>query len=261
MRKYLQLLISCVLISQYVGGVALAQKPRNLDLYLLVGQSNMAGRGAVETEDRTPHARVWMLNKKEEWVPATEPMHFDKPNVVGVGPGFAFGKRIAEAYPNRNIGLIPCAVGGSSIDAWVKGGFHDQTSSYPYDEVLVRAKAALKNGRLKGIIWHQGEADSSPEKAEAYAAKLVDLIKRLRQELNAPNVPVVVGTLADFFVQKSPSAAVVNQALEALPQKVSNTASISSAGLTHKGDDTHFDSPSARELGRRYAEAMLKLMK
>ncbi|WP_247236448.1 sialate O-acetylesterase [Telluribacter sp. SYSU D00476] len=260
MRKYLQFLIISFLISQYIG-VALAQKPRKLDLYLLVGQSNMAGRGAVETEDRTPHPRIWMLNKQEEWVPATEPMHFDKPTVVGVGPGFAFGRKIAEAFPRRNIGLIPCAAGGSAIDSWVQGGYHDQTKTYPYDETLVRARAALKNGRLKGIIWHQGESDSSPEKAEEYAAKLADLIQLLRQELNAPDVPVVVGTLGDFYVAKSPAAAVVNRALEALPQQVDNTACVSSGGLIHKGDNTHFDSPSARELGRRYAEAMLKLVK
>jgi len=32
-----------------------------LQLFLLAGQSNMAGRGTVEPEDRVPHPRVWLL--------------------------------------------------------------------------------------------------------------------------------------------------------------------------------------------------------
>ena len=49
-----------------------------LHLYLLIGQSNMAGRGEVAKEDRTPHPRVLKLDKKDEWVPAVDPLHFDK---------------------------------------------------------------------------------------------------------------------------------------------------------------------------------------
>ena len=48
-------------------------------LILLVCQSNMAGRGTVEAQDKTPHPRVFMLNKAEAWVPAIDPLHFDKP--------------------------------------------------------------------------------------------------------------------------------------------------------------------------------------
>ena len=83
-----------------------------MDLYLLVGQSNMAGRGVVEEQDKTPHARVLMLSKEGKWVPAIDPMHFDKP-AAGVGLGKTFGQLIAEANPGVTIGLIPCAVGGS----------------------------------------------------------------------------------------------------------------------------------------------------
>ena len=33
----------------------------------------------------------------------------------------------------------------------------------------------------------------------------------------------------------------------------------SSQGLKHKGDEVHFDAASYRELGRRYADALLAL--
>jgi hypothetical protein len=43
-----------------------------------------------------------------------------------------------------------------------------------------------------------------------------------------------------------------------LPAKLKRTAVVKSEGLTHKGDEVHFNSASARTLGRRYAEVYLK---
>lgn len=57
--------------------------------FLLVGQSNMAGCGTVEAQDKTPHPRVLMLNKADAWVPAIDPLHFDKP-AAGLGLGKTF---------------------------------------------------------------------------------------------------------------------------------------------------------------------------
>ncbi len=237
----------------------MAQKPdfkgKKLHLYLLVGQSNMAGRGTVEESDRTPHQRIWMLNKENQWVPAISPMHFDKP-VAGVGPGLEFARVMAEADTSIIIGLIPAAAGGSPIDSWQPGGYHDQTKSHPYDDAIRRAKAALSAGILKGILWHQGESDSKPELVGSYTQKLETLIKRFRKELSARNVPFVVGTLGDFYVANNPDGKNINEQLRNLPKKVKRTACVEAAGLTDKGDKTHFDTPSARELGRRYAEAM-----
>lgn len=230
-------------------------KGKKVHLYLLVGQSNMAGRGKVEESDRRPHQRIWMLNKENQWVPAISPIHFDKPE-AGVGPGLEFARVMAEADTSVIIGLIPAAVGGSAIDTWKPSGYHDQTKSYPYDDALRRAKAALPAGKLKGILWHQGESDSKPELVGSYTQKLETLIKRFRKELSARKVAFVVGTLGDFFVNRIPEAKNINEQLRQLPKKVKRTACVEAMGLAEKGDKTHFDAPAARELGRRYAQAM-----
>lgn len=230
-----------------------------VQLYLLIGQSNMAGRGAVEPQDLIPDPRVVMLNKQECWVPALAPLHFDKA-VAGVGLGRAFALQIADTAPGATIGLIPCAVGGSPIDAWQPGEFYKPTNSHPWDDAIRRAKAAMAVGELKGILWHQGESDSKPELAAGYAAKLHDLIHRLRTELNAPDVPFVVGQMGQFPERPwSEARQQVDAAHRTLPDHVTCTAFVSSGGLHHKGDEVHFDSASYRELGRRYAEAILKL--
>src|SRR5262245_25069657 len=73
--------------------------PADMKIFLLIGQSNMAGRGKVEEQDRTPHARVFMLNKEMAWVPAVDPVHFDKPERIGTGLTKTFGIVVAEADP------------------------------------------------------------------------------------------------------------------------------------------------------------------
>ena len=259
-------LLWCWLALAFCGALAEASEPagpppkEKFHLFLLVGQSNMAGRGTLEPQDTTPHPHVLMLNKAGEWAPAVDPLHFDKPS-AGVGLGKTFGTIVAEADPDITVGLIPCAVGGSPIDSWTPGTFYPPTKSHPWDDALRRAKLALRDGTLRGILWHQGESDSaSLELAQAYEAKLHDLIARLRKELAAPDVPFLAGQMGQFAdAPWDEPKKIVDRAHRDLPSKVERTAFVSSEGLGHRGDKVHFDSAAYRELGRRYAAAYSKL--
>ena len=149
------LLLILISVLSYVS----AQEPtvdlpskKNFHLFLLAGQSNMAGRGEIEEQDRVAHPRVLMLSEDREWIPAVAPIHFDK-TVAGVGLGKSFAIALAEANPGITIGLIPAACGGSPIESWEPGGFHKQTQSPPYDDAISRTRTALKDGTLKGILW------------------------------------------------------------------------------------------------------------
>ncbi|PQO40708.1 sialate O-acetylesterase [Blastopirellula marina] len=231
-------------------------------LFLLVGQSNMAGRGKVTPADQTANPKVLMFDQTGNWVPAVDPLHFDKPKVVGVGLGRTFGLEIAQDNPDVTIGLIPCAVGGSPIASWEPGALDKATKTHPYDDAMKRAHQALQAGELKGILWHQGESDSSPEKAKVYEEKLHALIARFRRELNAPDVPFIAGQMGQFSERPwNEAKQKVDQVHQDLPNNVPHTAFVSSDGLKHKGDNVHFDAESYRELGRRYAKAYRELKK
>ena len=235
----------------------LARKP--LDLYLLIGQSNMAGRGDVEQQDRQPHPRVLTLNKENQWVPAVDPIHFDKA-VAGVGPGRTFGLMMAEHNPAATIGLIPCAVGGTSIRKWQPGGWDEKTKTHPYDDMLKRLRIARKSGLLKGILWHQGESDGAMGTKGTYETALTTVIDRLRTECADPNVPFVIGQLGQFAERPwSEGRSKVDQAQKETAKHVSQTGFVSSEGLTDRGDRTHFDAKSARLLGKQFAQKMIEL--
>ena len=229
------------------------------DLYLLAGQSNMAGRGTVEADDRVPMAGIVMLDRTMTWVPAVDPVHFDKPS-AGVGPGRAFAIAVHTADESRSIGLVPAAVGGSPISSWEPGALDAATKTHPYDDALARARVAMRDGHFRAILWHQGEADATPELSVLYADRLRTVITRLRTELGDPSLPFVIGQLGQFPRSGWSAAKVrVDSAQRAVAATMPGVAFVSSDGLHHRGDSLHFDSASARELGGRYAAAYLAL--
>jgi hypothetical protein len=230
---------------------------QKLQLYLLMGQSNMAGRGKLADEDKTSHPRVLVFTLQNAWEAAVEPITRDKPGMLGVGPGLAFGKAMAEKQPGVTIGLVPCALGGTQLKRWQQGGDL-------YSNAVHRAKLAMRDGTLAGIVWHQGESDSgTATNANTYGDRLARMIKDIRADLGSPNLPFVAGQIGEFLYDrgpdKSPYARVVNGALADLPGKVPATGCAPSKGLTHKGDQLHFDAASQREFGRRYTAEMLRL--
>jgi len=226
----------------------------NFHLYLLIGQSNMAGRGKMTPEDRQAVPGVWTLDASGTWQGAAHPLHFDKPSMAGVGLGIDFAKTMRAGDERIAVGLIPCAFGGTRLDEWQQG-------SKLYRQAIERAAVGAKAGVLCGILWHQGEEDSTEKLAPTYALRLKQLIADLRTDLDSPELPVVVGELGPFRLEKNPFTAEVNRQLALAIAEDPQTALASAAGLRDLGDQTHFDADSLREFGRRYGAAMRRLQK
>ncbi len=260
-KFFLSLVVALGFIASATGDDSMTQKvktpaKKKFHLYLLMGQSNMAGRGKVEAADQIPNPRVLTFTTNGTWCVAVDPITWDKPTIAGVGPGVPFGKAMAEANPKLTIGLVPCAVGGTPLSRWEKGGDL-------YSNAVFRAKLAMKHGTLKGILWHQGESDSKPGLAETYGDRLAQMIRDIRAELQSPRLPFVVGQLGEFLYTRKtnnvPEAKLVNETLAKLRERVAHTGCAVSDGLTHQGDQVHFDTAAQRELGRRFAAEMIRL--
>jgi hypothetical protein len=222
--------------------------PKNMKLFLLIGQSNMAGRGVVEAQDKIPVPGIFMLDKAGNWVPARDPVHFDKPQIAGVGLCSQFARDVLKAEPGQPVGLIPCAFGGTSLKQWEPGG-------KLYSDAVERTKTALKNGSLAAILWHQGEADSGPSLASSYSERFVAMISSLRKELGAERTPLLIGELGRY----GKGYERINLELPKIPKTIPLCALVSSEGLTANPDNVHFNAASLRTFGSRYAEAYFKL--
>ena len=143
------------------------------DVYLLIGQSNMTGRGDVSVE-KVDNSRLLKWGDAGGWVEATEPLYRDG-ETAGAGPGMSFARAMADAEPKATVGLVCAAVGGTLLREWMPGEMF-------YTNAVARCKAALAaGGRLRGILWHQGCADSVKQgNAESYADRLAILVASLR---------------------------------------------------------------------------------
>lgn len=258
MIRHFLLLLSLLATPVIAADAGLPSKEK-FHLFLLAGQSNMAGRGKVDDEGRKAQPGIHALNKDLAWQPATDPLHWDKP-AAGVGVGKPFAAIIAARQPGISIGLIPAACGGSSIDSWTPGGYHDQTKSHPYDDALARARRAQQDGVLKAILWHQGESDSGPAKAAQHEKKLTALIARFRSDLNEPDLPFIIGQLGQFPARPwNEGRKTIDAAHQAVARQDPRVRFVTTEDLTSH-DDLHFDTPSLRILAQRYAEAYLDIL-
>ena len=169
-----------------------------------------------------------------------------------VGPVGSFAARYAEVT-GAPVGVVVNARGGSSIDEWLPGSETGYLA-----KAVERIRAAGDWGDVAAVLWHQGEADSAHP--ERYEAKLRRLVGILRTELGNPSLPVVFGEIAHWnWTNRVEGTAPFNAMLCSL--HIPHTACVSAEGLAPMKDETdpHFSAASQRELGRRYAEALLKL--
>ena len=236
-----------------------------MDVFVLAGQSNMAGRGKIEDhQEVNEHVLVWD-SRKRKWQEARDPIHSDKPSRCGVGPGLAFALTLLKKkdYSKRKIGLVPCAVGGTDIETWLSERKDEITGLNPWKECVLKTKNALSSSSssnvLCAILWHQGESDCTDTKSKTYGKRLVDVVKKFRTEFESSSLPFLCGQLGCF--EKKPwneHYKLVDKSHRMLSTLLPNCAFVSSKGLT-SFDGLHFDTRSAKLLGVRYANEYHKM--
>ncbi len=228
-------------------------KKKNLWVFVMAGQSNMAGRGQVAAEDTLPNPRIVTINAQNEIVYAKEPLHFYEPSLTGLDCGLSFASELLKTVPKRvKICMLPTAIGGSAVDQWLGD------SLYRSVRLLTNFKEkvafAQQFGTVKAILWHQGESDAHPAKIPAYASKVRRLFSIFRETIQNNSLPILVGELGSFSQD--------NANWQALNKQIhSNGASdpyikiIPTADLEQKGDKIHFNAAAQRTMGQRMARS------
>ena len=230
----------------------------NFYIFILAGQSNMAGRGFVQPQDTVSSPQVLTLNKDNEWVYAKEPLHYYEPVRTGLDCGLSFGKKLSRLYGKSiTIGLVPCAIGGSSIEQWLGDSTYRNVTLY--SNLMKKVKIAAEYGMIKGMLWHQGETNASADKYKNYKQKLESFFTKVRNDTGNPELPIYAGELSSFLNRKTnPFADSVNNDLHVLSAALKNMYVIKTGDLTPRSDTVHFDSRSQRIMGERFAKMVYK---
>lgn len=242
----------------------------NFHIYLMIGQSNMAGAGTIEAQDRVSHPKVQVLQDIScssiptaygQWRAATPPLIYCP---GGLGPGDYFGRAMGDAAQgNVTIGLVGAAYPGAAIEYFLKDCASRNTCEPPFGPVagapnngssgylwiMDLAKKAQEKGVIRGIIFHQGESNTG-NRAQ-WPGLVNEMVTDIRKDLGlkASEVPFIAAELV---------CCGMNDAVHQLASVVENGHWVSAEGLTRK-DDFHMDTESNREMGRRFGAKMLEV--
>ncbi len=223
--------------------------------FLLIGQSNMAGRGFLKEAVEVDTDDIYVL-RNGRWQGFFRPINPDRSF-----SGSNLAEHFAECYRKKHgkkVGLVCCADGGTCMDQWMPG-------SLLYDNAVFNAKQAMRTSSLAGILWHQGESDCRNALYSSYEEKLSKMLTQLREDLSLPNIPILLGGLGDFLANcprpdwRFGNYPLINAATESVANALGNAGFVPATGLTANPDNLHFNAASLYEFGKRYFDAFEKL--
>lgn len=260
-----------------------------MDIYVVAGQSNAAGRGGVRRDAQgvkawdgdvshlppcvasgSAGAAVFSFRPDEGWAAAVEPLHAGlerKGKVAGVGFATVMAERVrAHTGAHASVGVVPCAHGETAVREWEAG------SGWCYAEMCARVRAALAaappHSGVRGLVFFQGESDCAEEgTARVWPAAAAEVVRSFARELGQPR-------LAAVFVLPSPLPDAPNGRALCKHIEVLRVASaefdlarslapdadacvIDAQALPLEADGVHLTSAAQALLGRRIADAFV----
>lgn len=220
---------------------------------LLIGQSNMAGRGFLNEAPEINTEKIYTLINGR-WQAMFRPINHDR-RTSGTNLAESFAESYVKKF-QKDIGLICCADGGTCLDQWDKGGLL-------FDNAVNNAKLAMRTSTIVGVLWHQGESDCGDEKYPLYKEHFETIMNDFRNELDLFDVPFVLGGLGDYLADHEipifKNYLHINKALKEIAENNPYTAFVSAEGLSGNPDNMHFSAKSLYEFGHRYFDAFLKV--
>lgn len=231
-----------------------------LHVFMLLGQSNMAGVATREASDTNTDERMMVFggcgHPKLTWNVATEPPLNECPGEKGwnldnsVDPGMWFAKTLLDKLPpGDKIGLVGTAESGQAIETFITGGEY-------HNMVIQKASGAAmgENAKLAGMIFHQGESNCG---APDWPGKVVQLYQEVKEAFGADyDVPFILGEIP---AENAGCASAHNPRVHEAAGLLPDGAYVVQDG-THILDQYHWDHASVVTMGKRYGEKMIEML-
>jgi hypothetical protein len=260
---------------------AKAEVDPNFYIYICFGQSNMEGNAQWESQDvGNVDPRFQMLatcnfsspnRKLGNWYKATCPIVSPDGKL---GPTDYFGRTMVRELPDKKVGVIAVAMGGSPIEMFDKDKYEQKMKDNPnewwvtlakrhyggnpYGRIIDMAKKAQEVGVIKGILLHQGCSNCGDPNWPSMVKKIYnDMLKDLN--LKAADVPIFVGEVE--YADMGGGCSSHNVQVDRIPEVIPTGHVVSAKDLPGNGTDPwHFSAQGYRILGQRYAKVALNLM-
>ena len=273
-------ILTTLLLLFSVMGVKAEVDP-NFYIYICFGQSNMEGNAQWEAQDvGNVDPRFQMLatcdfdnpkRTKGNWYTAECPIVSPQGKL---GPTDYFGRTMVKELPDKKIGVIAVAMGGSPIEMFDKDLYEQKMKDNPnewwatlanwyyggnpYGRIIEMAKKAQEVGVIKGILLHQGCSNCGDPNWPGMVKKIYkDMLHDLG--LKASDVHIFVGETE--YENMGGGCSWHNTVVAKIPEVIPTGHVVSAEGIPGNGQDAwHFSAAGYRTFGKRYAEKVLDVM-
>ncbi|MHB1457641.1 MAG: sialate O-acetylesterase, partial [Armatimonadota bacterium] len=196
----------------------------DIDIWVCAGQSNMAGGGLMKKSYKDEPG-IMLFNMDNTWIPAREPItrifsakahaitdfliagwgqesyenlakQDKKKPFGGIAPDLFFAKHIVK-NTGRKIGLVPCALGGTSMAQW-SPSLKDKGDYSLYGSMIERI--AMVGGKIKGLIWYQGEGETGPGLQEPFEKTWLNFVDSVRRDTGIADLPIIYVQISRYCI-------------------------------------------------------------
>ncbi|MEL6180820.1 MAG: sialate O-acetylesterase [Myxococcota bacterium] len=245
-------------------------KPNRVKVYVLAGQSNMNGHGFLERLPKpwTPSqpelpVRIHWERSSRRWdagkLHTLEPLGPASLLPRRFGPELSLGERLAERHPDVPIVLLKYAMHWTNLHRDWRPGPKGQGTMYRRMLHIVHQglHAIREEGNepeLVAMFWMQGERDAAEQySAQHYRTNLERFIHRVRDDLDAPHMTVVVGQIAG---PRLPWRTQVREAQAEVARTVPGVVLVDTERLPLQFDRLHYTAQGQWTLGEQFAAAL-----
>lgn len=264
------------------------------DIYILSGQSNMAGSGRKDQvpqhwQEPVPNVQYW---DGKAFVPF-DPMLLNLNGKDRFGPELGFIHTLGSLYPDQTFYIVKFALSGQPLHAGFNGSkwmgeepgpnrntfYPGQSADDPnignhYKRLQAQFSAALasltesgKTPKLRGIAWMQGEADAKQQiSANTYDQSIALLKRRIEEDCASSPVPLVMGEVLphDPALERFTHRSEIRQAQQDSDMRSGSSRAIAGVwnvptdGLPLLADTVHYDTKGQLMLGTSFALGVLE---
>ena len=199
-------------------------------------------------------------------------------NMAGLDPDISFTPTIASEFGKKNVIVVKDAKGGEPILRWFKDWQMDGVKTPEvrgdlYERLMSKVRTAIAGKKIASVtfVWMQGERDARQKFGPVYAKSLKGLLRQLSQDLSRDDINCVIGRLSDFDTknQRYPHWTMVREVQVQFAKTTARCDWVDTDdlndGLNRGGkpinNDLHYSVKGYELLGRRFADKAIQLIK
>lgn len=244
----------------YIRGDTVKSASPEPMLILMGGQSNMVGQGIYEAQESYPmdmHYLNYGMNGNGDII------------VKKFGPEKSLIEEMSTQMPihHQPVFFLKYAIGGSSLLDWAPEYSEEKakiTGNERFGNMFktffhyIDSIRNLHDPEVKALLWMQGERDARiPEAGKDYYVNFKKFIEEVRKRLGEEKLPIIFARV-NPPIERYAALDIVNEAQRRIADEMEAVYMIETEGLAKNKDEVHYNTEGQLELGKRFAEELLK---